>query len=82
MTQFLPDQGQLIAFAIAFCLVVGAIVGLRSALDFVVRLDARIPIVDPNVPPTPNERVVFEKILRRRGWCGVLLAVVVGQTSR
>ena len=81
MTQFLPDQGQLIAFAIAFCLVVGAIVGLRSALDFVVRLDAKIPIVDPNVPPTPNERVVFEKILPR-GWRAVLLAVVVGQTSR
>jgi len=74
----LPDQGLLLSFGVAFCLVVAVTVGLRHGLDLVVRLDAMVPNVTPNRPPDSAELVAFEKILERRDSRGVRLAVLVG----
>ena len=74
----MPDQGQLLTFGVAFCLVVAVMVGLRHGLDLVVRLDAKVPNVNPNQPPDSAELGAFEKILERRGSRGVRLAVLVG----
>jgi hypothetical protein len=73
-----PDQGQLLTFGVAFCLVVAAIVGLRHGLDLVVRFDAKVPHVNPNQAPDAAELIGFEKILERRGSRGMRLAVFVG----
>jgi hypothetical protein len=74
----MPDQGQLLSFGVAFSLVIAAMVGLRHGLELVVRLDAKVPHVNPNQPPDAAELIAFEKILERRGSRGVRLAVLVG----
>jgi hypothetical protein len=74
----LSDHGQIVTFGVAFCLVLAVMVGLRHGLDRLVRLDARVPTINPKQLPTSTELVAFEKILERRGSRGVWLAVVVG----
>ena len=74
----MPDQGQLLTFGVAFGLVIVVMVVLRHGLDLLVRLDAKVPNVNPNQPPDSAELAAFEGILNLRGARGVWLAVLVG----
>ena len=74
----MPDHGQLVSFGVASCLLLALMVALRNGLDVLVRIDATVRNVNPNQPADSAELVAFDKILERRGWRGVRMAILVG----